>query len=181
MAGKKLTIKEQLFVDYYLSNGFNATQATISAGYSEKTARSIGYRLLTKVHIREAIMEQMTPYGVVTQKILQRVMDIALLDMSDFAEVSEGGEVISKPFDQLPEGATKLIKGIEEKQIIKESKDGQTLTKYNTLKYILCDPQKAHDQMIKILSLATDKIDITSGGKEIPKSVFVIHKGNNPD
>jgi len=47
----KLTDKQKIFVSNYLKNGFNATQAAISAGYSKKTARSQGQRLLTNVDI----------------------------------------------------------------------------------------------------------------------------------
>ena len=41
--------RRQAFVQAYISNGHNATDAAISAGYSPKTARSQGHRLLTKV------------------------------------------------------------------------------------------------------------------------------------
>lgn len=49
----KLTVKQRAFADYYIENGGNATQAAISAGYSEKTARSQGQRLLTNVDIKK--------------------------------------------------------------------------------------------------------------------------------
>lgn len=55
MAEKKLTAKEELFISEYLANGFNATQAAISAGYSEHTARQIGYENLTKPYIKQYI------------------------------------------------------------------------------------------------------------------------------
>ena len=42
--------KQRRFIDEYLID-HNATQAAIRAGYSEKTARSIGAKLLTKVDI----------------------------------------------------------------------------------------------------------------------------------
>lgn len=51
----KLTMKQKLFINEYLSNGFNATQAAISAGYSEKTARVIGQENLCKPYIKEEI------------------------------------------------------------------------------------------------------------------------------
>lgn len=51
-----LTPKQQRFVEEYLID-LNATQAAIRAGYSEKTARSIGQRLLTNVDIQKAIEE----------------------------------------------------------------------------------------------------------------------------
>lgn len=47
MAGK-LTVKQQRFVDAYDGN---ATKAAIAAGYSEKTARRIGQKNMTKVDI----------------------------------------------------------------------------------------------------------------------------------
>lgn len=50
----KLTPKQQLFVAEYPKD-FNATQAAIRAGYSEKTAKEQGYRLLTNVHIQKAV------------------------------------------------------------------------------------------------------------------------------
>lgn len=50
----KLTAKQQRFVDEYLID-LNATQAAIRAGYSEKTAYSIGDENLTKPVIKDAI------------------------------------------------------------------------------------------------------------------------------
>lgn len=50
----KLTPKQQLFVDEYLID-LNATQAAIRAGYSEKTAYSIGDENLKKPEIKKAI------------------------------------------------------------------------------------------------------------------------------
>ena len=54
MANKKLTAKQSRFVEEYLID-MNATQAAIKAGYSKKTAKSQGQRLLTNVDIASAI------------------------------------------------------------------------------------------------------------------------------
>lgn len=54
----ELTPRQSRFVDEYLID-LNATQAAIRAGYSEKTARSQGQRLLTNVDIGAAIQERM--------------------------------------------------------------------------------------------------------------------------
>jgi len=51
---KKLTPKQQRFVDEYLID-LNATQAAIRAGYSEKTAKVIGSENLSKPDIAAAI------------------------------------------------------------------------------------------------------------------------------
>ena len=51
---RKLTAKQARFKDEYLIDN-NATQAAIRAGYSKKTAKSQGQRLLTNVDIAAAI------------------------------------------------------------------------------------------------------------------------------
>lgn len=51
---KALTAKQQRFIDEYLVD-LNATQAAIRAGYSAKTAKQIGSRLLTNVDIASGI------------------------------------------------------------------------------------------------------------------------------
>jgi len=53
---KKLTAKQSLFVQEYLTD-FNATDSAIKAGYSEKTAYSIGCENLKKPEIQKAIQE----------------------------------------------------------------------------------------------------------------------------
>lgn len=54
----KLTAKQARFVEEYLID-LNATQAAKRAGYSEKTARAQGNRLLTNVDVEHAIQEAM--------------------------------------------------------------------------------------------------------------------------
>jgi len=49
-----LTPKQARFVDEYLID-LNATQAAIRAGYSAKTAKQIGSRLLTNVDVASAV------------------------------------------------------------------------------------------------------------------------------
>jgi phage terminase small subunit len=53
----KLTAKQQAFCESYVANGFNATQAAITAGYSEKTAKDIGCENLAKPNIAKYIFE----------------------------------------------------------------------------------------------------------------------------
>ncbi|MDY2947083.1 MAG: terminase small subunit [Mannheimia varigena] len=52
----KLTDKQKRFIEEYLID-LNATQAAIRAGYSEDTAKEMGYENLTKPHIQEAIQQ----------------------------------------------------------------------------------------------------------------------------
>ena len=55
---QKLTKKERIFADEYVKTT-NGTQSAITAGYSEKTARSKASQLLTKVNVRQYIDEVM--------------------------------------------------------------------------------------------------------------------------
>ena len=49
-----MTPRQRKFCDEYLISG-NATDAAIKAGYSPKTAKSIGQRLLTFVDLKQYI------------------------------------------------------------------------------------------------------------------------------
>lgn len=54
----KLTAKQKKFADNYIKTG-NATQSAIDAGYSKKTAKSVGSENLTKPDIKAYIAEKM--------------------------------------------------------------------------------------------------------------------------
>ena len=54
----KMTEKQKAFCDFYIET-LNATEAARRAGYSAKTARSIGAANLTKVDIRSYIDERL--------------------------------------------------------------------------------------------------------------------------
>jgi len=56
--GKKLTNKQQRFVEEYLVD-LNATQAAIRAGYKEKRAYQIGHENLRKPEIEAAVQDEM--------------------------------------------------------------------------------------------------------------------------
>jgi len=48
-------IKERRFVAYYMVNSGNATRAAILAGYSERSASTIGWRLKNKPSVMREI------------------------------------------------------------------------------------------------------------------------------
>ena len=54
----KLTVKQRRFIEEYIID-YNATQAAIRAGYSEKTAAVIGVENLIKPKIKNAIDEHL--------------------------------------------------------------------------------------------------------------------------
>lgn len=74
-----LTPKQQRFVEEYLID-LNATQAAIRSGYSEKTARSIGQRLLTNVDIQKATQEAQNKLsertGITQEYVLSNIQKV---------------------------------------------------------------------------------------------------------
>lgn len=79
---KKLTPKQQRFVDEYLVD-LNATAAALRAGYSAKTAYAIGGNLLSKIKVKAAIQKAMDERSVRTQIQADRVLE-ALANNIDF-------------------------------------------------------------------------------------------------
>ena len=88
-----MTVKQRAFVENYSGN---ATAAAIAAGYSPKTAYSMGQRLLKNVEISKAIQERetarLTPEIATRERRLQfwtRVMDDPKADMKNRLRASE--------------------------------------------------------------------------------------------
>lgn len=86
---KKLTAKQKRFVEEYLID-LNATQAAIRAGYSERTAHSIGHELLRKPEIQAAIAEKMAERSkrveVTADRVLEEWWAIATADPNELIE-----------------------------------------------------------------------------------------------
>ncbi|SEO55728.1 terminase small subunit [Acinetobacter sp. yr461] len=78
--------KQQRFVDEYLIDR-NATQAAIRAGYSARTAEQMGYQLLQKTSVQEAIAKgeaELSERNKITQdKVLNLLWDMATADPNE--------------------------------------------------------------------------------------------------
>lgn len=82
-----LTPKQQRFVEEYLID-LNATQAAIRAGYSEKTAKSVGHENLTKPDIQKAIEEAQEKLSNKAQVTVEMVVHGLLNEAKDLSEGS---------------------------------------------------------------------------------------------
>lgn len=83
--------RQQKFVDEYCVD-FNATQAALKAGYSQKTAYSIGQENLKKPEIKQAIEERL-------QKNVHKNDITVELVLNGIKEIAFGKDV--KPNDRL--------------------------------------------------------------------------------
>ena len=90
----KLTPKQRRFIDEYLID-LNATQAAIRAGYSEKTAYSIGLQNLKKLEIQAEIQKRrnrlQNKLEITQERVLQELAAIAFANGSDYAKVVNSG------------------------------------------------------------------------------------------
>ena len=92
----KLRDKRKVFVAEYLKD-FNATQAAIRAGYSKKTAKSQGQRLLTYADVSRAIAEgseKITEKAQIDEaEVLQRALHYLDTNIAQFMDIHEHGGV----------------------------------------------------------------------------------------
>lgn len=83
--------RQRAFCEAYLLSG-NATEAAINAGYSPKSARSIGQRLLTFADIREYLAQRNAQIIAENTATLEEIYSFWTVTMRDQA---------SKPADRL--------------------------------------------------------------------------------
>lgn len=84
-----LTTKQKTFVEAYLSNGFNATEAARTAEYTHPNKQ--GPRLLVNVGIRAIVNERLAEMVMSADEVLARLSAMARTDMTDFMKVYPGG------------------------------------------------------------------------------------------
>ena len=141
---KKLTPKQQRFVDEYLID-LNATQAAIRAGYSEKTAQQMGSRLLLNVVIQEAIAKAQA------ERSERTVVDQDYV-IKTIVETIERCSQAKPVYDKSGE------------PVMVETPDGGLAPVY---KYDATNVLKGAELLGRHLSMFTDKVDHTTNGKEI--------------
>lgn len=95
----KLTPKQQRFVDEYLVD-LNATQACIRAGYSKKTAYSMGEENLRKPEIKKAIeqaqQQRQQRTKINADYVLNRLVQVDQLDVLDILDSQGNFKPISE-------------------------------------------------------------------------------------
>lgn len=121
---QQLTPKQEMFCYEYLID-FNATQASIRAGYSAASASVIGSRNLANVAIGQRLQELMEErkarVEATSDYVLQRLLEIDRLDLADI--VDDEGNVL--PIKDWSEEWRKSVAAID----ISEVKTANALVK----------------------------------------------------
>ena len=158
-----LNSKQQMFVESYLQC-FNRTKAAIDAGYSEKTAYSIGAELLKKPEISEAISQRLTESAMSADEVIRRLGEHARGTVSPFLVQREDSNNICIDLTTPQAQANlHLIKKISQKHTIRSGRDDEEIEDI-TLSIEMYDAQGALNTLAKHHGLLTDKTEITGKG-----------------
>lgn len=172
-----MTPRQKIFVLEYVRTG-NATQSAKTAGYSEKTARKIGSRLLTYVDVKEAVRtrrdEIVQQYRDRCDETVEKIRQCYNYDVSKL--ITADGVLITNPAD-IPDEIKPAIQSIK---IIKKkrtgeylSPDGSTTHTWNSeceniwdelYEIKFTDKLKALELMGRFQALFTDNVNL--GGQE---------------
>ena len=184
MAGKaaksaaKLTAKQERFCQEYMID-LNAAQAAIRTGFSAKTARSQGQRLLTNVDIQNRISELQQTIQERTEitqdMVIAEYAKIAFANTSDviewgdtvMIEVEVDGETTRVPFHGLKiKNSADLPASIQAAvKKVKQGKDG--------LEVEMHDKKGALDSIARHLGMFKDRVDLSSeDGTMSPRSTL---------
>lgn len=147
----KLTDKQKRFIEEYLVD-LNATQAAIRAGYSERTAYSIGVENLRKPEIKKAIDEAQNKRSERTQL----TQDEVIADLRELRDICMG----RKP--------------VRVTEVVKNNQNGTALPVQ--VEIFALEPTgagKALDLLGKHLGMFKDKLDVTTGDKPLPTVINV--------
>jgi len=163
---ERFTAKEELFCYEYCID-FNAAQAAIRAGYSERTARSIGSKLLTKVNIKNRIKDLKghlsETAGIGAVKVLNELKKIAFSSIAYLHNTW----IERKEFEDLTEDQKSCIAEISTQVRTQRVNDESVDVEFVRIK--LYDKQKALEAISKMLGYEAPTRNEISGRIDLSK------------
>jgi phage terminase small subunit len=138
-----------VFILEYVKD-WNATRAAKAAGYSKKTAYSIGNENLRKPEIKAEIDKRLTEMTMSAAEVLKRLSDMARADMSDYVDIKDGKTTLNLAKAK-EDGKLHLIKSISPTA--------------HGLRVDLHDAQTALEKIGKYHKLFTENVDLNVTGK----------------
>ena len=173
----ELNEKQRLFVIEYLKD-FNATQAAINAGYSKKTARSIGQENLTKPDIQAEISRQVDKLLKqakipLEKQIFEYWMKRAFYDVTEIIDLEGGGIKLTEE-ELRAKGLHVCIDSINKKLNAK----GETVMVYQ-----FADKDKAVEMLQKYIQMIREQpIEITDDRRQLVdlKNLLLTQSKNDP-
>ena len=149
-----LTRKQRVFIEEYLQV-WNAAEAARRAGYSEKTARTIGSQNLAKIDIAQEIEARITEMTMSANEVLIRMAAHARADIGEFMDDFGNVNVALMKRGR----KTGLIRSFRQMNRSGVSRNGDDWEEH-TIDVYLHDAQNALVQLGKAHKLFVDKLDI---------------------
>lgn len=149
-----LTDRQKAWVQEYLSNGMNATQAAKDAGYqasSESAFREIGMKNRRHDKIGQLVGAFMQQH-MGREEALSRLAEIARVDMQDFISVGDDGQPIFDIQKAKERGVMHLIKEID----LERTEHPETGKVTTEVKLKLYDKRRALNDILDALGLSED-------------------------
>lgn len=165
--GKRLTVKQAAFVGFYLGDAKgNATKAAILAGYSKKTAGSIGDENLKKPAISAAIAKRRAAIEKKLEISQERIAgELALLgfaNMLDYIRVTDRGEPFVDLSELTREQAAAVAEATVDDYVDGRGEDARDVRR---VRIKLADKRQALMDLAKLLGLIVpSKHELTGAG-----------------
>jgi len=167
---KALPIKRQRFARQFAMHG-NRTRAAKEAGYSEKTAYSIGHELLKFPEVQQAIEHErrqiLTERGITPNGVLSMIADIAKFDISEVFD--ENGRI--REISEMSDVARRVVAGIDTFTVT--AKDGESFS--TTSKIKLPDRLRALEMLARHFALLSDNVNL-SGGVAVNPFIAIVER-----
>ena len=175
-----LNAKQERFCQEFLVD-LNATQAAIRAGYSEKTAKSQGSRLLTKADVSARVgelkAERAKRTEITADRVLRELARVAFVDPTDVLNMETATVKPDVSADDRAVIAAVKVKYIPVKQY---DEDGElTVVDAVEREVKLADKLRALDMLAKHLNMY-DKERQQDGGEETETGVVVMPEAMQP-
>ena len=149
----KLTPKQELFAQEYIID-LNATAAATRAGYSAKTAHTIGWENLQKPEVSARISELMQSRSKRTEitqdRVLEELARVGFVRISDVVDLETGRIRAGVTDDDIAAVSAVKVKSIP-------SEDGEIVER----EVKLSDKLRALEMMGKHLGMFTDQVRLT--------------------
>src|SRR5579883_2741480 len=167
----RLTARQRRFVEEYLVS-LNATQAAVRAGYSEKSAAQIGWQILQKNSVLEAIAQCFGATAgerkVTGLRTIKEAENRVFLDPGDIFD--QDGRLL--PLGEMPRHARRCIESVEVKRV----RGGRGQEPHEIVKIKLWPKGDAVDKLAKLLGLYRDAVQQTNNVAQV--HIYLPEKGS---
>lgn len=165
---KGTTEQQKLFAYAYFNNGGNATQAAISAGYSQRSATSTASLILTYpnvIKLLDELNETIKERAIVTkEQIAAELVKIGFSDIRNFFDENS----LLLPLKNIPDDAAAALSSVEVDQLWGATMDGREQIG-ETKKAKMYDKLKALSQLTDLygFNAPTKQAQTNSAGEDV--------------